>query len=195
MSNVPLETTDPPVAAKLTPEEAVAALRDLRDRLPLPDGAEIPVSKRRRAGMVDKEFAAAAANASGVIDVVQTAVGFTDADVRNEMDAATRWTAFTDELRALLSTATNADTVRRQRIGLASMQTYKICQQLARDDRNAARLGPHIAEMKRLNMFRRGRRQKAQQPGSTTTPAPGPAPAPAPNPAPVPPTVPVTTLP
>jgi len=183
MTNVPLVITDVPVAAKLTAEEAVAVLRDLRDRLPLPDGAEVLVSKRRRSGMVDKDFAAAAANASGVIDVVQAAVGLTDGDLRNEMDAATRWTAFTDELRALLSTATNADTVRRQRIGLAAMQTYQICRQLARDDRNAARLGPHIAEMKRLNMFGRRRRQKVQTP-DPTTPAPGPAPAPNPAPSP-----------
>ena len=164
-----LETTDPPV--RLTPEQAVAALRALREQLPLPDGAEIPASARRRISHVDPRFTAAAVNAMGVEASVQNAVGRSDEDVRQEIDAATRWTAFTDEVRALLATSTNADTVRRQHIGLASLQAYKICVQIAREDKNATRLAPHIAEMKRLNKF--GRARKKQQP-----PAPAPAPAP-----------------
>ena len=165
----PLETTDPPVM--LTPEQAVAVLRDLRDKLPLPDAATLPVNGRRRLGHVDPRFTNAAVNAMGVDGSVQGAVGRTDDEMRGEMDAATRWTAFTDELRALLTTAVNADTVRRQRIGLAALQTYKICVQLAREDKNAARLAPHIAEMKRLNKFGR-RKPKPQSGGETPAPAP-----------------------
>jgi hypothetical protein len=167
-----LGPTDPPV--KLTPEQAVAALRTLRDQLPLPDGSEIPVSSRRRLAHVNAEFAAAAVNAAGVHDAVQTAVGRTDDQMRQEMDAATRWTQFTDELRSLLATSKQADTVRRQRIGLAALQTYKICVQIARDDKNAARLAPHIAEMKRLNRF--GRSRKSQKQPQVPTPVPAPAP-------------------
>src|SRR5438874_9785008 len=99
------ETADTP--AKFNPEEAVAALRELRDRLPVPDGADVPVSARRRAAHVDPKFAVAAVNAVGVEEAVQTAVGGSDEEVRQEMDAATRWTAFTDEVRALLATSTN----------------------------------------------------------------------------------------
>lgn len=166
----PPENPETPV--KLTPEQAVAALRTLRDQLPLPDGSEIPVSSRRRLAHVDAEFAAAAVNAAGVHDAVQTAVGRTDGEMRQEMDTATRWTQFTDELRSLLATSMRADTVRRQRIGLASLQAYKICVQLARDDKNAARLAPHIAEMKRLNKFGRSRKPRPQP----ETPAPAPEP-------------------
>ncbi len=164
----PLETTDPPVI--LDPDQAVAVLRDLRSKLPLPDAASLPVNGRRRLGHVDPRFTNAAVNAMGVDPTVQSAVGRTDDEVRGEIDAATRWTAFTDELRALLATSVNADTVRRQRIGLASLQAYKICVQLAREDKNAARLAPHIAEMKRLNKFGRRKPRKPADP----TPAPAP---------------------
>lgn len=166
----PQEGTEPTVT--MTPEQAVAALRALREQLPLPDGAEIPVSARRRTAHVDPRFTAAAVNAMGVESSVQNAVGRSDEDVRQEIDAATRWTAFTDEVRALLATSTNADTVRRQRIGLAALQAYKICEQIAREDKNVSRLAPHIAEMKRLNKFGRPRK-KQQQP---QVPAPAPAP-------------------
>lgn len=170
----PLETTDPPVM--LSPEQAVAVLRDLRSKLPLPDATNLPVNGRRRLGHVDPRFTNAAVNAMGVDTSVQSAVGRTDEEMRGDMDAATRWTAFTDELRGLLATSVNADTVRRQRIGLASLQAYKICVQLAREDKNAARLAPHIAEMKRLNKF--GRRKAKKADGQTPAPAPTtPAPA------------------
>ena len=176
--NKQLEATDPPV--KLTPEQAVAALRAFRDQIPLPDGADIPVSARRRLTHVDPRFTAAAVNAMGVEPSVQTAVGRTDEDVRQEIDAASRWTAFTDEVRALLALSTNADNVRRQRIGLAALQTYKICEQIAREDKNANRLTPHIALMRSLNKF--GRRKK--QPQDPATPAAPPTTAPAsPSPA------------
>lgn len=170
----PLETTDPPVM--LNPEQAVAVLRDLRSKLPLPDATNLPVNGRRRLGHVDPRFTNAAVNAMGVDTSVQSAVGRSDDEMRGEMDAATRWTAFTDELRGLLATSVNADTVRRQRIGLASLQAYKICVQLAREDKNAARLAPHIAEMKRLNKF--GRRKAKPAGGQTPAPAPtNPAPS------------------
>ena len=51
--------------------------------------------------------------------------------------------------------------LRRQRTGLAALQTYQICRQLARDERHAARLAPHLDEMKKLNRFGRRRGPKA----------------------------------
>lgn len=185
-TNTTQETTDPTV--KLTPEQAVVALRSLRDQIPLPDGADIPVSARRRLTHVDPRFTAAAVNAMGVEPSVQTAVGRTDEDVRQEIDAAGRWTAFTDEVRSLLAFSSNADNVRRQRIGLAALQTYKICVQIAREDKNTTRLAPHIAVMKRLNKFGRPRKKPVDDPTPSPSPsAPAPsstAPAPATTPSP-----------
>lgn len=112
---------------------------------------------------------------------MQTAVGRTDEDVRQEIDAAARWTAFTDEVRSLLALSTNADNVRRQRIGLAALQTYKICEQIAREDKNATRLTPHIAIMKSLNKFGRPRKKQPQEP--TTQPAPSTTAPASPSPA------------
>jgi len=147
----------------LTPDEAVAMVREIRDRLPIPDPTDVVVSGRRRAAQVDPAFAAAAVNAAGAVEPVQTAVGYTDSQMRDEMDAGTRWTQFTDELRALLVTANHADTIRRQRIGLAALQIQKICVQMARDGRNRDALAPHIAQMRQLNKFRRSRRKPRPQ--------------------------------
>jgi len=63
-----------------------------------------------------------------------------------------------------------ANRQRRQRIGLAALQTYKICEQLARDETHASRLAAHIGEMKKLNTFGRSRR-KAPQPDPQPTPS------------------------
>ena len=171
---VALESTDPAPKPKLTPDEAVAMVRELRDRLPIPDPTDVKVSGSRRAAQVDPAFSAAAITAAGVVEPVQTAIGYTDAQLRDEMDAGSRWTQFTDELRALLVTATHADTIRRQRIGLAALQIQKICVQMARDGRNREALAPHIARMKQLNVFRRSRRKarSQQQPSQTPSPAP-----------------------
>jgi hypothetical protein len=179
---VATESTDPPAPKpKLTPDEAVAMVRELRDRLPIPDPTDVVVSGRRRAAQVDPAFSAAAITAAGVVEPVQTAIGYTDAELRDEMDNGSRWTQFTDELRALLATATNADTIRRQRIGLAALQIQKICVQMARDGRNREALAPHIARMKQINVFRRSRRKPRSQSQSPQTPSPDPTPSPEPQ--------------
>lgn len=177
----PGNTDTPAPKPMLTPDEAVAMVREIRDRLPVPDPTDVAVSGRRRAAQVDPAFAAAAVTAAGVVEPVQTAIGYTDSQLRDEMDAGTRWTQFTDELRALLVTASNADTIRRQRIGLAALQIQKICVQMARDGRNAETLAPHIARMKQLNVFRRSRRKARSQQQSPANPAPHPSPSPEPQ--------------
>jgi hypothetical protein len=94
-----------------------------------------------------------------------------DEDLRQENEATIRWTAVADELRSLLQEILQANTQRRQRVGLAALQTYKICEQLARDETHATRLAAHIGEMKKLNKFGRSRR-KAPQPDPQPTPQP-----------------------
>ena len=178
-------TDTPAPKPKLTPDEAVAMIREIRDRLPVPDPTDSKVSGSRRAAQVDPAFAAAAVTAAGVVEPVQTAIGYTDAQLRDEMDAGSRWTQFTGELRALLVMAMHADTIRRQRIGLAALQIQKICVQMARDGRNRDALAPHIAQMKQLNVFARSRRKARSQqpPANPTTTAPEPSPSPSPSPA------------
>jgi hypothetical protein len=158
----------------LSPEQVVEQLRALREQIPLPDSLPaLPASRRRRLAHVDAQFVNAAINATGASPAVQTALGRTDEELRQESDASDRWTAAIDEVRALLQSLIDANLVRRQRVGLAALQTYKICQQLARDDAQAPRLAAHIGEMKKLNKFGRPRRKPAQ-PNPQPTPAPSP---------------------
>ena len=154
----------------LSPEEVVRELRALRERIPVPASVSAPVSMRGRLAHVNAEFVTASVNAAGVSETVQSALGRSDEDHRQEIDAAARWVAAIDEMRALLKSMTTANTVRKQRIGLAALQTYKICQQLARDEGHRARLSSHLSEMKRLNKFGRSRKKPATEtePGTTT---------------------------
>lgn len=146
--------------AVLSPEEVVQFLRAVRERMPMPDADLSAVSRKRRTTHVDAKFVEASINAVGAISGVQGALGRTDEECRQEIDLALRWTAVADELRSLLHTTLAANTVRRQRIGLAALQTYQICQQLAREGKDE-RLEVHIREMRRLNRFGRARRKPA----------------------------------
>lgn len=150
--------TEPTVP--LSPDEIVRALRTLRERMVEPEEMSITPSQKSRLAHVDANFVQAAVNATGVSDVAQRALGRTDKELRKDIDVAARWSAVADELRAMLKLAVALNTVRRQKIGLAALQTYQICRQLARDPRNS-QLDAHIEEMKRLNKFGRTRR-KAQ---------------------------------
>jgi hypothetical protein len=177
-NTIPLPTTgsDPtpapdPTTTMLSPDEAVQMLRAIHTRIPLPDASRLPHVKFS-SGNVDPQFVTASINAIGAVDAVQSAVGRTDEDVRQEVETAARWTAFTDELRTMLAAATLADHVRRQSVNLAALQTYNICRQLARDITRAPQVVAHVHEMKRLNKL--GRRSKAstgsQQPEPTPVP-------------------------
>ena len=144
--------------AVLSPEEVVQYLRALRDRMPKLDADLAAVSRKRRITHVDPKFIEASINAVGATPGVQQLLGRSDEEMRQEVDTALRWTAVSDELRAFLHTSLIANAVRRQRIGLVSLQTYQICQQLARAGKDE-RLDVHIREMRRLNKFGRGRRK------------------------------------
>ncbi|MGZ5457662.1 MAG: hypothetical protein ACXW5U_28215 [Thermoanaerobaculia bacterium] len=158
----PAEEPDP--QAPLTPEEFVLQLRSLRTRLPKPEPATAPPAIRGRLAHVHPNFVQATINAAGTTPEVQNMLGRTDEEMRQETETSNRWTAVADEGRALLKEILDANTIRRQRIGLAALQTYQVCRQLARDERHATRLSAHIAEMKRLNKFGRVRRKPASEP-------------------------------
>jgi hypothetical protein len=159
----PAAATEPP--ASVSPDAIVQNLRTIREQIALPEEVMAPSARKSRLAHVDADFVQAAINAAGVSPAAQMGLGRTDAELRQEIDAAVRWSAVGDELRALLRLADAHLTVRRQLIGLAALQTYKICVQLVRDPRHA-HLASHIAEMKRLNKFGRARR-KASKPAAT----------------------------
>jgi hypothetical protein len=75
-----------------------------------------------------------------------------------------------DQARAIERRSTVIATVIRQRVGLAALQTYKICQQLERDVAHA-QLSTHVVEMKRLNRFGRNRRRPSEPEPPAETPA------------------------
>ena len=157
--------TEPTNTTPMTPEELVALLRAIHQRITVPDQPPAPASLRRRLGHVHPDFINAAINAAGASETVQSGLGRTDEDLRQEIANTARWTAGADEALGLYKTISAVIAVRRQRTGLAALQTYQFCRQLARDERHAARLGAHIAEMRRLNRFGR-RRSKPAPPES-----------------------------
>jgi hypothetical protein len=165
MTTIPLPTDE------MTAEDFFRALRTLRERLPEPQALE-PGQANSRLGHMDVNFVHASVNAVSASEGVQKVLARTPENLRGEIGDSVSWNAVADELRAMLKAVTSANTVRKRRIGLTAMQTFKICQQLARDPAHAA-LVSHIEEMKRLNRFGRRRARR-------TEPAPEPAPQPAP---------------
>lgn len=173
-NNNPNSTADPVTSA--TPDEAVQILRALQARIQPPDSSRVAHIKSATLASVDPHFITASINAIGAIDAVQTAIGRTGEDVRQEAETAARWTAFTDELRTMLAASVGADRIRRQTLGLMSLQTYNICKQLNRDKTRVPLVGAHLLEMKRLNKLGtksgKGSSSKPQNPGPATTSTP-----------------------
>ncbi|HEY2323670.1 MAG TPA: hypothetical protein VGJ82_12490 [Thermoanaerobaculia bacterium] len=163
-------------ATILTPDEAVQILRTLQTRIQPPDDSRVAHVKSFTLASVDPHFVTASINAIGAVEAVQSAVGRTAEDVRQETETAARWTAFTDELRTMLAASIGADRVRRLNVGLTALQTYSICKQLNRDKTRAPQVSAHLQEMKRLNKLggKSGKSStpKPQNPGPVTTPIP-----------------------
>lgn len=155
--NPAVGTDTPP--AMLSPDEALLVLQNLRQQLPLP-APEVTISHRRRLAFVDGKFIQAALNAVRAFLGVQQVLGRTADDLQQEVDTANKWAGVATELSALLRSVVGANLVRQQRIGLTALQTYKICQQLTREESNDVLL-EHVAEMKRFNRFGRSRRKGA----------------------------------
>ena len=157
----------------LSPEDVVTQLRGLRQQI-----VEVtPLTKQQRNALrahaaTPNSVVQASINAIGASDNVQQALGQPADDVRQMAEEANRWTAVEDELRAMLKGIAGATLIRRQRVGLLSVQAYVISQQLARDPDNAILL-PHVQEIKRVRGLARRKKKPAPQ-----TPEPLPAPAP-----------------
>jgi hypothetical protein len=175
------ETNKPPEIQQITPEELVETLRALRQRIPWYVQLPIADAKSVRAvANLDPQFKLSAINAVGASQLVTQAVGLTADELRQMNDDADRWSAAADELRAMLQGVIAAILTRRHRVGLASLQTYKITGQLVRHEDHADLL-PHLHEMKRLNRFGRRRRKASAEPAPQPVPEPQPTTAPPPK--------------
>lgn len=169
--NAAVEAETPPA---MSPEDVVAQLRNLRQHL----GEVTPLTQQQRKALflhatLPNSVVQASINALGASAQLQQALGRAADDVRQMAEDANRWTAVEDELRGMLKGIAGTNVIRRQRVGLLSVQAYVMSQQLARDPNNVNLL-PHVQEIKRLRAL--GRRKKP------ATPAPQPSPAPVPPP-------------
>jgi hypothetical protein len=145
------------IETPVQPELMVEQLRALRQQIP--EYAQLTVSDAktlRGPATADAGFVTAAINAIGASPVVQSAVGLTPEALRQEASEVVRWVAVEDELRAMLKGVATANLTRRHRVGLAALQAYGISRMLVRKPEHANLL-PHVAEMKRLNRFGRGK--------------------------------------
>jgi hypothetical protein len=151
----------------------VQQLRALREQIPefvvLPRGDTATLS---RAASVDGAFIQASINAVGASDALRMAIGKTAEELRQETELVARWSAVVDEIDALRSGASAAATVRRHRIGLTALQTYKMSEQLVRKKEHAHLL-PHVEVMRRRAKFTK-RRGSQPQPGGESGPQPEP---------------------
>jgi hypothetical protein len=160
------------IGTPMTPEEMVSQLRTLRAQIP--DYTQLTnraATSKRLAATLDEAFVHATINAVGASPAMQGALGQTAEVLRQEADDTLRWSAVTDELRAMLQGVTAATLTRRHRLGLTALQAYGISKQLVREPEHAYLL-PHLQEMKRLNRIGHPRRRKAG--GDPTPQAPAP---------------------
>jgi hypothetical protein len=178
----------------LTPEQIVEQLRLLRQHVPeYQQLAATDVRSLIPEAKVSQAFVQTSINAVGASASLQSSLGRTQEELRQETDEAARWTGVEDELRAMLKGVAAANLTRRHRIGQTALHTFGIGRQLARRPEHAELL-PHIAELSRLNRAARNRRKHTttKLSGTTTSPAPqttpvapSPAPSPAARPTPV----------
>lgn len=173
ITNSPQALEAGPPTALLSPDDVILQLRALQAQMPqMEPNLSVSRSLRGQLQHVNPLFITAAVGAVGTSDVVQAALGRSDEALREESDLAARWFAVADQARAVLRQSLVIGTVLKQRVGLAALQTYKICQQLDRDVAHA-QLSKHVAEMKRLNKFGRVRRRPSEPelPAETTVKA------------------------
>jgi hypothetical protein len=165
-------TTQQQVETPITADELLAMIRTANARLPIVDPIDAPADTRRRLGHVSPLFSAAAVNAIGSADGVAGAIGMTDVQMRQVTADQTSWNTVIEELRALVARTENSNLHRRQRIGLASLQTLHVCRQIVRNPAYAVRVAPHLAELERLNTF--ATRRKGGKTTQPQTPQPTP---------------------
>lgn len=158
----PAAGTNPPPAS-LEPEEVVQQFRAVMERVPVPETTPAHRPFRRRLSHVNPKFVDAMINAVGASPSVQAALSRSDQDMRSEADVIARWSAVADELKGMLRTVLAANDVRRQRLGLTTLQAFQICTQLSRDESNET-LMSFVREMKRISKFGRTRRRRSDMP-------------------------------
>ncbi len=177
LNNAAATATDPPVVTPATPAEVVARLRALRQLIP--EFALLPQKERQSitpAASIDPAFVTASINATGVSPLLESMLGSTQPELRQEADDAVYWTEAEEELRSLLEGVATGNKVRRHRIGKAALDTYAISQRLVTRPEHAVLL-PHVAAMKRLGNFGRAKAKPPQTPPApVTTVVPQPKP-------------------
>jgi hypothetical protein len=145
------------------PESIAEQLRALRQQIPsYSQLTTAEAQSLRSVAGADPAFVHASINSIGASPGVEAAIGLTPEALRLEADEALRWTAVEDELRAMLKGVAAANLTRRHRLGTVALQAYGISRLLVRRPEHADLL-PHLAEMKRLNRFGRGK-VKVQEP-------------------------------
>ncbi|MCU1245969.1 MAG: hypothetical protein JWN02_1879 [Acidobacteria bacterium] len=153
----------------LTPEQIVEQLRALRQHVPAYQQlTTIEAQPLQPAANVSEAFVQTSINAVSALPIMETTLGRSAQDLREDTAEAARWTAVEDELRAMLKGVETANLTRRHRIGQAALHAFGIARQLARRPEHGDLL-PHIAELKRLNRVRRTRNKT---PGAKTTAKP-----------------------
>jgi hypothetical protein len=151
----------------LTPEEVVAQLRGIRERIP--EFVQLPASPEtlriRRAAKLNIEFAQEAFSTVGASEAIQGVIGNSPDELHQAQDEAGRWAAVESELHALLRGVSSANLIRRQRIAQAAVQAYNVSRELVKQQ-DYAHLLPHVERMKRLPKFGRRRAKPGGEPQS-----------------------------
>lgn len=169
MSNLKsLNSSDAPM---LTAEQLVELLRGLQSQIPefvqLPNSRQMKMIRRRAS--VNVEFAREAINAAGASETVQHVIGSTPEEMHAAENEIGRWSAVEAELRAMLRGVTAANTLRRERLGLAALQVLNVSRELVRREEHSG-LWPHVEAMSRIPKYSRRRRTKPAEPASPANP-------------------------
>jgi hypothetical protein len=155
------------------PEEVVDQLRAMQNRIAgyvhLPHNNRQMQTIKRRAS-VNVEFAREAINAVGVSETVQHIVGNSPAELRAAESEIGRWTAVEAELRSMLAAVVAANTLRRERLGLAALQVYNVSRELVRQEDHSDLL-PHVEAMSRIPKYNRRTNRAAAKKADATQPA------------------------
>jgi hypothetical protein len=175
LKSIPKKTAaEDPSQPMLEPEEALEQLRAIQSRIPefvQPANDRQMKLIRRRAG-VSVEFAREAISAVGASDTVQHIVGNTPAELRAAEAEIGRWSAVEAELRAILRGVIAANTMRRERLGLAALQVFNVSRELVRQE-DHAELWPHVEAMRRMPKYNRRRKPavKTAEPANAAEPS------------------------
>jgi hypothetical protein len=158
------------------PEEVVDQLRAMQNRIAgyvhLPNNRQMQTIKRRAS--VNVEFAREAISAVGVSETVQHIIGNSPDELRAAESEIGRWTAVEAELRAMLAAVVAANTLRRERLGLAALQVYNVSRELVRQEDHSDLL-PHVEAMSRIPKYNRRTNRAVAKKADPAQPAANPS--------------------